>query len=107
MREGRGCKPSIPQDRVDEVVRLTLHSKPAGEIHWSCRTLAEQVHNDNHRPLTWTATAESSLTRVGRGRVALKQETSSGIHHWLAPTRTAASSLPGGTFAPEHSGGRR
>ena len=39
------------------------------------------THNDNPRPLIWTATVESILTKVARGRVALKQETNSGTHH--------------------------
>jgi transposase len=43
VRPGRGRKPSIPQATIDEVVELTLHSKPAGETHWSCRTMAERV----------------------------------------------------------------
>lgn len=43
VRPGRGRKPSIPQVTIDEVVELTLHSKPAGETHWSCRTMAERV----------------------------------------------------------------
>lgn len=43
VRPGRGRKPSIPQAVIDEVVELTLHSKPAGETHWSCRTMAERV----------------------------------------------------------------
>lgn len=43
VRPGRGRKPSIPQATIDQVVDLTLHSKPAGETHWSCRTMAERV----------------------------------------------------------------
>ena len=43
VREGRGRKSSIPQDKIDEIVRLTQHSKPAGQTHWSCRTMAAQV----------------------------------------------------------------
>lgn len=43
VRAGRGRKPSIPQSTIDEVVHLTLHSKPEGETHWSCRTMAERV----------------------------------------------------------------
>lgn len=39
------------------------------------------THNDNPRPLTWTASIESILTKVARGRVALKQETNSGTDH--------------------------
>jgi len=38
-------------------------------------------HNDNPRPLVWTATAASILTKVARGRVALNQETNSGTDH--------------------------
>jgi transposase len=41
VRPGRGRKPSIPAEQVDEIVRLTLHEKPVGETHWSCRTMAE------------------------------------------------------------------
>ena len=41
VRPGRGRKASIPQSKIDEVVRLTLQSKPAGHTHWSCRTMAE------------------------------------------------------------------
>ena len=32
-----------------------------------------QVHNDEPKPLIWIATAESTLTRFRRGRVALSQ----------------------------------
>jgi len=35
-----------------------------------------QVHNDQPKPLIWTATAESILTKVRRGRVALGQAVS-------------------------------
>ena len=40
VRPGRGRKPSIPAEKVEEIVRLTLHETPAGETHWSCRTMA-------------------------------------------------------------------
>ena len=43
VRSGRGRKPSIPQSKIEEVVDLTLHSKPAGETHWSCRSMAQRV----------------------------------------------------------------
>lgn len=43
VRAGRGRKPVIPQAKVDEIIDLTLHSKPEGETHWSCRTMAERV----------------------------------------------------------------
>ncbi len=43
VREGRGRKSTIPQGKIDEIVELTRNSKPAGQTHWSCRTMAVQV----------------------------------------------------------------
>ena len=43
VRAGRGRRPVIPQATIDEIVHLTKHTKPAGETHWSCRTMAERV----------------------------------------------------------------
>jgi len=43
VRAGRGRKASIPQATIEQVVELTLHSRPEGETHWSCRTMAERV----------------------------------------------------------------
>jgi len=43
VKAGRGRKASIPQEKIDEIVDLTLHSKPDGETHWSCRTMAEKI----------------------------------------------------------------
>jgi transposase len=43
IRPGRGRKPSIPSEKVEEIVRLTLHETPAGETHWSCRTMAARA----------------------------------------------------------------
>jgi transposase len=43
VREGRGRKASIPSEKVDEIVRLTLHAKPVGETHWSCRSMAKEA----------------------------------------------------------------
>ncbi len=40
VRPGRGRKPSIPAEKVAEIVGLTLHETPEGETHWSCRTMA-------------------------------------------------------------------
>jgi transposase len=40
VRKGRGRKPSIPPEKIAEVVDLTLHSTPVGHTHWSCRTMA-------------------------------------------------------------------
>jgi len=43
VRAGRGRKSTIPQSKIDEIVELTRNGKPAGQTHWSCRTMAEQV----------------------------------------------------------------
>jgi transposase len=43
IRAGRGRKSTIPQDKIEEIVELTRNGKPAGQTHWSCRTMAKQV----------------------------------------------------------------
>ena len=43
VRAGRGPKATIPQGKIDEIVRLTKDAKPDGETHWSCRTMADRV----------------------------------------------------------------
>lgn len=43
VKEGRGRKATIPQSKIDEIVELTLHSKPDGQTHWSCRTMAAKT----------------------------------------------------------------
>ena len=43
VRSGRGRKPSITDEQIAEIVRLTLHSTPEGHTHWSCRTMAARV----------------------------------------------------------------
>jgi transposase len=43
VRKGRGRKPTVPQDKVEEIVRLTQHTKPEGATHWSCRSMAEKA----------------------------------------------------------------
>ncbi|MGK2936575.1 MAG: IS630 family transposase [Solirubrobacteraceae bacterium] len=40
VKSGRGRKPQIGQEKVAEIVRATLHDKPEGETHWSCRSMA-------------------------------------------------------------------
>ena len=40
VHAGRGRKPSIPQEKIEEIVHATLHEKPEGETHWSCRSMA-------------------------------------------------------------------
>jgi hypothetical protein len=39
---GRGRKPTYDSDTVAAIVEATLHTKPAGMTHWSCRTMAKQ-----------------------------------------------------------------
>ncbi len=41
VRPGRGRKPSLSAETVTEIVRATLHDKPPGETHWSCRSMAK------------------------------------------------------------------
>jgi transposase len=41
VRRGRGRKPRISQEKVAAIVHATLHDKPPGETHWSCRTMAK------------------------------------------------------------------
>ena len=43
VAKGRGRKPSISAEKVAEIVDLTLHSKPEGQTHWSCRSMATRV----------------------------------------------------------------
>jgi len=40
---GRGRKPVLSKEKIDEIVDLTPNSKPAGETHWSVRTMAKKV----------------------------------------------------------------
>jgi transposase len=41
VRAGRGRRASISREKVEEIVRATLDDKPAGQTHWSCRTMAK------------------------------------------------------------------
>ena len=43
IREGRGRKPSIGEDTIAEIVRLTTTTTPLGATHWSCRKMAEAL----------------------------------------------------------------
>jgi DNA-binding CsgD family transcriptional regulator len=38
---GRGRKPVYDGEKVAAVVKATLETKPAGQTHWSCRSLAD------------------------------------------------------------------
>jgi len=41
VRDGRGRKPSLSEKKVAEIVHATLHTKPSGRTHWSCRSMAK------------------------------------------------------------------
>jgi Homeodomain-like domain len=43
VRQGRGRKPGISAEKIEQIVRLTQHEKPAGAMHWSCRSMAKAV----------------------------------------------------------------
>ena len=43
VRRGRGRKPAISQQVIDQIVELTQNSTPEGETHWSTRTMAARV----------------------------------------------------------------
>jgi len=47
VKTGRGRKREIGADRVAAIVNDTLQSKPRGETHWSCRTMAAR-HGVSH-----------------------------------------------------------
>lgn len=38
---GRGRKPQLATDKIEEIIDATLHTKPRGATHWSCRTMAK------------------------------------------------------------------
>jgi transposase len=39
---GRGRKPQLTIDKIEEVINATLQIKPEGATHWSCRSMAEE-----------------------------------------------------------------
>ena len=40
-KPGRGRKPRIGAEQVQEIVEATLHSSPPAATHWSCRSMAK------------------------------------------------------------------
>jgi hypothetical protein len=66
VRPGRGRKPSIPPEKVAEIVHATLHEKPAGETHWSCRSMAKaQGVSAATVQRIWTGSARISVYLTG------------------------------------------
>lgn len=43
VAKGRGAKPSIPEETIAEIVRLTTQTTPEGATHWSVRGMAARV----------------------------------------------------------------
>lgn len=43
VRPGRGAKPTIPQERIDQIVYDTLHTTPPDATHWSVRSMAKHA----------------------------------------------------------------
>lgn len=43
VAEGRGRKPSIPDEKVAEIVDQTLRSTPPDATHWSCRSMSDEA----------------------------------------------------------------
>jgi transposase len=43
IEKGRGPKPMIPPEKVTAIVEATLHNRPPGATHWSCRTMAKAM----------------------------------------------------------------
>ena len=39
---GRGRKPHLTADKIEEVINATLQTKPSSATHWSCRTMAKE-----------------------------------------------------------------
>ena len=39
---GRGRKPRVTADKVEDIINATVQTKPKGATHWSCRTMAEK-----------------------------------------------------------------
>src|SRR5476651_1280257 len=63
---GRGCKPQYDQAKQDAIVTATLHTKPKGMTHWSCRLMAEEqkVSKDTVNRLWQTYNLKPHLSRT-------------------------------------------
>lgn len=43
VEKGRGRPPRISAKEVEQIIHATLHTKPKGATHWSCRTMASHA----------------------------------------------------------------
>lgn len=41
IKPGRGRKATLPPAKVEQIVEATLHTKPEGRTHWTCRSMAK------------------------------------------------------------------
>src|SRR5260370_5001646 len=57
VADGRGRKPAISAEKVDEIVNATRFTKPKGKTHWSCRDMA-----------TAQGGSKATLQRIWAGR---------------------------------------
>ena len=71
IASGRGRKPSYDVTRIKAVINATLQTKPKGNTHWSCRTMA-----------TAQGISKSSVSRIWRS-------------HNIKPHRTETFKLSG------------
>src|SRR5260370_10337270 len=57
VADGRGRKPAISAEKVDEIVNATRFTKPKGKTHWSCRGMA-----------TGQGVSKATVQRIWSGR---------------------------------------
>jgi hypothetical protein len=58
VRGGRGRRPEISPEKVQDIVRLTQHEKPSGATHWSCwstKNRAGTTTSDDTKQATTTS----------------------------------------------------
>ncbi len=58
VRKGRGRKPTIPQEKIEQIVHDTQHTKPPdGATHWSVRSMAKH-----------SGVSKSKISQIWRAR---------------------------------------
>jgi transposase len=57
VRKGRGPKPTIPAERVEQIVHDTVNCEPKGQTHWSTRSMARHA-----------GVSRSTVQRIWRAR---------------------------------------
>jgi hypothetical protein len=74
IASGRGRKPRYSAAKIEAIVEATLHSKPKGETHWSCRTMARHHGVSRRRSIVSDqprseATSQRNVLAVARRAV--------------------------------------